>query len=76
MARVGQLFWEQRSFEVALDEVEQLGPFLELETSAGDADLGAAQAALASLARKLDLQQIERRSYLELLLQVSDVTAG
>ena len=66
--RVGSLTWEGRRFELALDDVEGLGTFLELETVADDAGLPAARHALLSLAKRLNLKQAERRSYLELLL--------
>ncbi len=62
--------WMDRGFcvEVALDEVERVGTFVELEISAGDDALDAARAALLALASELGLTQVERRSYLELLL--------
>jgi adenylate cyclase class 2 len=66
--RTAAVHWEQRDFEVVLDEVERLGWFVELETQAGEEELDAARAALASLAARLGLTNIERRSYLELLL--------
>jgi adenylate cyclase class 2 len=66
--RTASLAWNSRPFEVALDEVPPLGTFVELETAAVDAELDAAQAALAALAQRLGLSHVERRSYLELLL--------
>jgi adenylate cyclase class 2 len=66
-----RLAWEGLQVDAALDSVAQVGEFIELEISADSADLAgleAAQAAVASLAKRLDLSQPQRRSYLELLL--------
>lgn len=61
--------WQDRSVEVALDEVEGLGSFVELEIIAEPSDLDAARAVLAGLAAELGLANSERRSYLELLIE-------
>jgi adenylate cyclase, class 2 len=53
----------------ALDDVEGLGTFVELEVVANEAGLDAAKRTIAELARELALGQSERRSYLELLLE-------
>jgi adenylate cyclase class 2 len=66
--RPGKLAWDGYEVLIAWDEVERLGLFLELELQADEAGVAGAQACLASLAHELDLQQAERRSYLELLL--------
>lgn len=58
-----------RQFEIALDEVDELGWFLEVELLAEEADLKSAQDAVMELATELGLNQTERRSYLEMLLQ-------
>jgi len=63
------LSWQGQSVEGALDEVDGLGTFVELELSADDSQLAAAQAALTTLATHLQLTRTERRSYLELLLE-------
>lgn len=60
--------WQGRKFELALDNVESVGQFVELETIAEAAEVAAAQQCLHSLAARLGLSQSERRSYLELLL--------
>jgi adenylate cyclase class 2 len=60
-----------RAIEAALDEVEGLGSFVELELIADEDDLEAAQAVIAKLAGELGLEQPERRSYLEMLLEES-----
>jgi adenylate cyclase class 2 len=58
-----------RSIEIAVDEVEQVGTFVELECSADQNEMDAAKAAIASMAADLGLTQNERKSYLELLLE-------
>ena len=64
--------WRGRVFHAALDDVERLGFFVELETAADEADLEEARAALTSLVDHLELVNPERRSYLELHLQRLD----
>jgi adenylate cyclase, class 2 len=59
--------------EIALDNVDQLGHFVELEVSIDSDDpnstaMDAAKQSLAELAEELSLSEVERRSYLELLL--------
>jgi len=61
--------WQGRPVEVALDEVEGLGSFVELEIIAEAPGLDAARAVLAGLATELGLDNSERRSYLELLIE-------
>jgi adenylate cyclase class 2 len=58
-----------REIEGALDEVDGLGTFVELELSADEAGLDAARRIVAALADELALGQSERRSYLEMLLE-------
>ena len=56
--------------EVALDNVEGVGTFVELEIVVGDDDpLEQAQKAITAAAAELHLTQVQRSSYLELLLQ-------
>jgi adenylate cyclase class 2 len=66
--RVGH--FEHRGFavEVTLDDVDNVGTFVELEIPAEDDVLDAARAALLIVAGELGLTQVERRSYLEMLL--------
>jgi len=52
----------------ALDDVQGLGTFVELELSADDSGLDAARRVIAAVAAELGLGPSERRSYLELLL--------
>jgi adenylate cyclase class 2 len=65
--RKSKLQWQGQAVEVALDEVEGLGTFVELEIIASEAELDAARARLVSLANELGLKDIERRSYSELM---------
>jgi adenylate cyclase class 2 len=60
--------WQGREVCVALDEVDDLGCFVELEIIANEGSVEDAQACLTSLAARLNLANAERRSYLELLL--------
>jgi adenylate cyclase, class 2 len=57
-----------RRVEGALDDVDGVGTFVELELMADDADLAAAQQVIRDLADDLQLGPTERRSYLEMLL--------
>ena len=70
MRRRAGVVWEGNEIDVSLDDVQGLGLFLELEMSATDDDLDDARAALASLAQHLKLEAGERRSYLEMLLEM------
>jgi adenylate cyclase class 2 len=63
----GVLLWDGKTVQIALDDVEQLGEFLELEIAADQAGVAKAQAALHALSERLGLTNSERRSYLELL---------
>ncbi len=64
----GALAWSGQQVEVALDDVQGLGSFVELELSASDDTLDEAKVALAALSERLKLSASERHSYLELLL--------
>jgi adenylate cyclase class 2 len=55
--------------EGALDDVECVGTFVELELSASDEGLEVAKHVIHELAQELRLGPSERRSYLELLLE-------
>jgi adenylate cyclase class 2 len=67
--RAARLPWRGYDVEAALDEVDRLGRFVELELSADDQNLDAAREGLLALAQFLGLEKSERRSYLELLLE-------
>jgi len=66
--RKAMVDWEGRRVEVSLDQVDQVGTFVELELVTDAAGVDAAKACIASLALRLGLLASERRSYLELLL--------
>lgn len=60
---------ESREFEIVIDQVEGLGKYVELECGAGEQDLTQARQEILELAALLGLgPQVERRSYLRLLL--------
>jgi adenylate cyclase class 2 len=60
--------WQDYPVEICVDEIDQLGSFIELETSSDLEHLERAKQALESLAVHLALDRPERRSYLELML--------
>lgn len=60
--------WQGKTVEAVIDDVADLGQFLELELSVGETEVEAAKSSIASLAGNLGLTRSERRSYLELLL--------
>jgi adenylate cyclase class 2 len=57
-----------REVEGALDEVDGVGTYVELELMADDANLESAKETISLLANELKLGTSERRSYLESLL--------
>ena len=61
--------WQNRKVLATLDDVKNVGTFVELELIADQSELQAARDCIASLAEALGLRQSERRSYLELLLE-------
>jgi adenylate cyclase class 2 len=65
--RTADVAWQGREIEAALDEIDGLGQFVELELQAEPSDADAARQAIALLATELGLSHNERRSYLELL---------
>jgi adenylate cyclase class 2 len=60
---------DEHDIDGALDDVDGVGCFVELELQANDEDLEAAKRIIAKLASDLDLGPSERRSYLEMLLE-------
>jgi adenylate cyclase class 2 len=58
-----------RRVEGALDTVERVGEYAELELISDQSGLDEAKRIIASLASELELGPIERRSYLEMLLE-------
>jgi adenylate cyclase class 2 len=63
------LSWEGRTLELAVDAVDGLGTFLEIEAMAHGSDRDAARDAILRLAENLGLKNPERRSYLQLLIE-------
>jgi adenylate cyclase, class 2 len=61
--------WQGLEVTGALDSVDGLGQFIELELCVAQPRIELARTAIMSLAERLDLSQTERRSYLELLLE-------
>jgi len=62
--------WQRASVEVCLDEVAEVGCFVELEIVAeNEEDVPAAKSKLESLAKEFGLQDSTTISYLELLLR-------
>ena len=62
------MLWQGTEVEVALDRVEGVGDFLELELQAAEGEVPLASACVESLARALGCGEQERRSYLELVI--------
>lgn len=69
--RIYRISQNDQEIECCLDQVEDLGSFVELELQSTEQDVSRCQAQISHLATTLGLQQNERRSYLELLLQRS-----
>jgi adenylate cyclase, class 2 len=68
MRRLFHVEWQGKTIEAALDDVAEVGQFLELELSVSEPEVESAKSCIASLASRLGLTTSERRSYLELLL--------
>lgn len=63
-----EIRFDEQEIAVAVDEVEGVGTFVELEALADADELDEVRQKLLRLAERLDLRESERRSYLELLL--------
>jgi adenylate cyclase, class 2 len=63
------LAWEGRQLELAVDSIDDLGNFLEIEALAEESDRDTARDAILGLAGRLGLTNPERRSYLALMLE-------
>ncbi len=72
LRRSGKLVHQETEFEVCWDEVERLGCFLELELLVDDDAREAAERKLLALQAALGLAAVERRSYLEMILEATD----
>jgi adenylate cyclase class 2 len=64
-----KLPWRDVLVDIALDEVDEVGSFVELELISESSELEVAKQHIADLAGTLGLARNERRSYLELLLE-------
>jgi adenylate cyclase class 2 len=60
---------KDQTLDVCVDEVEQVGSFVEVEVLAEEAGFADAQAAVLALAADLGLAEQERRSYLAMTLE-------
>lgn len=67
--QVWQLAIDRAAVEIALDQVEHVGEFIEFELASDEEGLDEARQTLWTLAHELGLTESERRSYLELLLE-------
>jgi adenylate cyclase class 2 len=65
------VLWQDQEIVIALDTVESLGEFVELEIVSIENEVAVARDRLLSLADHLQLSNAQRRSYLELLLEQS-----
>lgn len=63
------LTFQGHTVEVCLDQVDDVGSYVELEIVASREQLDAARQAVQALAQQLGLGATERRSYLQLLLE-------
>jgi adenylate cyclase, class 2 len=64
----GHIDWQDRDVNVALDAVDGLGEFCEIELCVEGSETAAAQELIQTLAVELGLADIEPRSYLSLVL--------
>jgi adenylate cyclase class 2 len=65
----GIVEWEGERLLLALDQVEGLGDFVEIEILSSDEELTAKRTLLLTFAKSLNLGEPELRGYLDLLLQ-------
>jgi adenylate cyclase class 2 len=63
------LLWEGRQLELAVDSIDPLGAFLEIEALADEDDRNEARDSILRLAQRLGMDSPERRSYLALLFE-------
>lgn len=64
--------YQLEGITITVDEVEGLGPYVELEKMVPKEEAEDARKELLGMADQLDLRELERRSYLELLLEKED----
>jgi adenylate cyclase class 2 len=69
LRRQFDLAFAQRQFNIAIDDVEQLGHFAEIELLVADqSDLPSARSAVEALGNALGLNRVQPKSYLSQLL--------
>ena len=68
--------WGGVEYEIAWDEVDGLGTFLELELVVEQGEMETAKSQILALEKELGLTTIERRSYLEMVLAAKASAAG
>lgn len=73
--RHAHVAWQGVEIEVALDQVQDLGNFIELELHADEVEVDVAKSKLQSLADELGLAGSQQLSYLELLLATTGVVS-
>lgn len=56
-------------FEIVWDEVEEVGTFVEIELVVEQSEIDSAKQKILALQQELGLSEVERRSYLEMLLE-------
>jgi adenylate cyclase class 2 len=64
------------TLHICLDDVENVGKYAEVEIVAPESDLDRAKTAVLKVAAELGLTEMERRSYLELLLKFQSDKPG
>jgi adenylate cyclase, class 2 len=67
--RKAKVIWQDREVEVSLDDVREVGTYVEFELVVDENELEAAKACIQSLAQSFGLTQGERRSYLGMMLE-------
>ena len=67
--RLSTLTWKERELTLALDNVEGLGTYVEIELVVEESELETAKSLVGSLADQLGLKETETRSYLGLLCE-------
>jgi len=67
--RKADVAWDGQTVTLTLDDVHDVGTFVELEIESDEEGVERAKSQLAALADELGLGDSERRSYLELLLE-------
>jgi adenylate cyclase class 2 len=67
--RCAEIVCDGVAIELALDDVDGVGTYVELETIAEEGQLDERREQVVALAERLELGESERRGYLELLLE-------